>query len=386
MRRRRATFPHSLTLLLPLVAGAMAPLLAAPAAHAREKPCRDSVPYRAGTSGYHTFRIPAITATPEGVLLAFAEGRRNSAADDGDIDLVLRRSFDGGCTWGPLQVVADAGQDTAGNPAPVVDPATGDVVLLSCRTLAGATERDIASGAVDPGVRRVYVQRSSDAGATWTAQRDITDDVKLPNWAWYATGPGHAVALRTGPHRGRLLVPANHSLSDGTTSGGHSLFSDDGGKSWHIGYVSDSLGTVNESTLAELRDGSVYINARDQGKDPAGRRDDAYSADGGRSLSVPFRRQPGLAGPEVQGSVLQATPSAGGALLYSGPSDPAKRRGLQIRTSHDEGRTWQVLRTVSEDPAGYSDLVQSSPSSVGLLYETGTGSSYETIRFTHLTT
>lgn len=385
MKRRRATFPHSLTLLLPLVAGAMAPLLAAPGAQARDKPCTSSVPYRAGASGYHTFRIPAITATRDGVLLAFAEGRRYSAADDGDIDLVLRRSFDGGCTWGPLQVVADAGKDTAGNPAPVVDPATGDIVLLSCRTLGGATERDIVSGAVDPGVRRVYVQRSSDDGATWTPQRDITDDVKPPGWTWYATGPGHAVALRGGPHPGRLLVPANHSLSDGTTSGGHSLYSDDGGRTWHIGYVSDGLGTVNESTLAELPDGSVYINARDQGKDPAGRRDDAYSSDGGGTLSVPFRRQPGLAGPEVQGSVLQTAPSTGGALLYSGPSDPAKRRGMQIRTSRDGGESWRVLRTVSQDPAGYSDLVQSSPTSVGLLYETGTSSSYETIRFTGLT-
>ncbi|MFG2289963.1 hypothetical protein ACGFOU_28305 [Streptomyces sp. NPDC048595] len=68
-----------------------------------------SVPYRAGTEGYTSFRIPAVVRARSGILLAFAEGRVTSAADWGDIDLVLKRSRDGGRSWGPLQQAGLAG-------------------------------------------------------------------------------------------------------------------------------------------------------------------------------------------------------------------------------------------------------------------------------------
>lgn len=68
--------------------------------------------------------------TTEGTLLAFAEGRVLDCGDAGDIDLVVKRSTDGGRTWSPLQVVNEGGGDTHGNPAPVVDRATGRVLLV----------------------------------------------------------------------------------------------------------------------------------------------------------------------------------------------------------------------------------------------------------------
>jgi len=61
---------------------------------------------RAGS--YPVFRIPSLIESAQGTLLAFAEGRA-SIADDGDIDIVLKRSFDGGRTWTRLQVVAENG-------------------------------------------------------------------------------------------------------------------------------------------------------------------------------------------------------------------------------------------------------------------------------------
>jgi sialidase-1 len=346
------------------------------------------VPYRSGDSDYRTFRIPAALQVPDGPLLAFAEGRRHSAADDGDIDLVLRRSFDGGCTWQPLQTVADAGGDTVGNPVPVIDPGSGDVVLLTCRTIGGATQRQVRSGEAAASARRVYVQRSTDDGRTWSPQRDITSAVKPAHWRWYAVGPGHAAALRHGPDRGRLLVPANHSSRTTGRSGAHSLLSDDGGRTWRIGYVSGSVNgplALNESTLAELPDGTVYINARDHDPTADGTRADAYSADGGETLSVPFRPQPLLAGPIVQGSVLQISARAWrGPLLYSGPSAPNRRQVMQVRASHDGGRSWRPVWTASQDPAGYSDLVHTGAITAGLLYETGRRGSHDTIRFTRL--
>ena len=55
--------------------------------------------FRAGENGYHTYRIPALITTAKGTLLAFCEGRRASRSDTGDIDVVLKRSFDNGKTW-----------------------------------------------------------------------------------------------------------------------------------------------------------------------------------------------------------------------------------------------------------------------------------------------
>jgi hypothetical protein len=74
-----------------------------------------------GEGGYNTYRIPAIVRTLSGTLLAFCEGRKNSHSDAGDIDILLRRSFDGGKTWTPTQLVYEEGGTetiTIGNPQP----------------------------------------------------------------------------------------------------------------------------------------------------------------------------------------------------------------------------------------------------------------------------
>jgi sialidase-1 len=137
-------------------------------------------------------------------------------------------------------------------------------------------------------------------------------------------------------------------------------------------------GYVNESTATELPDGRVYFNTRDQNGTSEGTRADAYSLDGGRSLRQAFRPQPTPAGSVVEGSVLQPY---GAPLVYSGPADPSTRAVMTLRTSHDQGATWRPALTLSQLPAGYSDLVQIDARTVGVLYETGTAGPYEKIDF-----
>ncbi|GAA3304486.1 hypothetical protein GCM10020295_55740 [Streptomyces cinereospinus] len=156
MRRPGRAVLTAAALLVPLVPG---PLTAAPPAAAR---CASSVPYTAGTGGYAAYRIPAAVTTGAGTVLAFAEGRRGGAGDSGDIDVVARRSTDGGCTWGRLTVVAAGQGDTRGNPAPVVDPRTGAVVLLTSYNSGAVTEAQIMRG------RR---RRSRAAGCSCSAAR-----------------------------------------------------------------------------------------------------------------------------------------------------------------------------------------------------------------------
>lgn len=347
-----------------------------------------SLPYRAGTDGYTSYRIPALLRTGDGTLLAFAEGRKTSSADAGDIDIVLRRSTDGGLTWGALQVVTSHGADTAGNPCVVVDPASGDVVLLSCRNDASASESSILRG---ENTRRVYVQRSTDHGASFTDPTEITGQVKASWMRWYATGPGTGIALAHSAHAGRLVVPANHSRapaadsSDSGTAPGyygcHGLLSDDGGHTWRIGYTSSNPNgyvNENESAIAELPDGTLYVNSRDQNGTAPGNRADAWSQDAGETLTVSCRAQATITGPIVQGSLLRLPD---GRLVYAGPQHPTERAGMALRTSVDGGITWRLAHQVSGLPAAYSSMAMTDGQTVGLLYETGDWSPYAVIAY-----
>ncbi|WP_129843455.1 sialidase family protein [Streptomyces sp. RFCAC02] len=359
-----------------------------------------SVPFVSGVGGYASYRVPAAVATPEGTVVAFAEGRVGGPSDTGDIDVVARRSEDGGRTWGPPAVVAAGQGDTRGNPSPVVDPRSGRLVLLTTSNDGRATEKAIMRGEVAADrSRRVFVQFGTDDGRAFTAPREITAGAKRPDWRWYATGPGHGIALTGGAHAGRLVVPANHSAAppDGSGDtgeearhyGAHALLSDDGGRTWRVGYTDargDGTLNPNESSVAELPDGRLYFSARDQKGTAPGNRAGAHSSDGGETLDGPgYTMQPTLSAvPVVQGAVLR-TPGPDGTLLFSGPSDPAARRAMTLWRSDDGGAAFARVTTVSAAPAAYSDLVQVDRETVGLLYETGEDGPYESIAFRALT-
>ncbi|GAA3398396.1 hypothetical protein GCM10017752_61320 [Streptomyces roseoviridis] len=277
----------------------------------------------------------------------------------------------------------------------MVDPRSGDVVLVSAGNDGAVTEGTVLRGrATAAGGRRVYVQRSTDDGRSFSAPRDITSSVTKDGWRWYATGPGHALALAHGRYAGRLVVPANHSAAPPPGSpdtgrepryyGAHALLSDDGGHSWRLGYTDEAYeGTVNanESTAAELPDGTLYVSTRDQHGTGPGHRADSRSRDGGATLERPFAPHPGLEEvPVVQGSVLYVA-GPPGLLVLSAPSVPTARTALALWTSADGGRTIGRALTLSHRPAAYSDLVRIDGRTIGVLYETGARDPYETVVF-----
>ncbi|MEU4191164.1 sialidase family protein [Kribbella sp. NPDC026611] len=338
--------------------------------------------FESGGGGYHTFRIPAVVSRGQ-LVLAFCEGRLHGAGDAGEIEVVLRRSLDGGASWLPLQVVSAVAGKTCGNPSPVIDPVSGDIVLVSVENGADADELSLARGTDPVDGRRVFVQRSSDDGATWSPTVEITAKVKPGEWGWYATGPGHGIALRSG----RIVVPANHSsvpvepVEDLVRlNGGHCIYSDDGGVSWSVGFVDRNDGgeiNANETAVAELPDGRLYFNARNhQGTGPA--RVHAWSSNGGLTLDAPYAGIPEVTAPGIQGSVL-CLPD--GRLLLSTPVDPSVRRELTVFVSPDAGATWKPALVVHEGMAGYSDLVLMDDGTVGIFYEAGATSSFATLRF-----
>jgi sialidase-1 len=341
-----------------------------------EDAARTVAVFEAGEDGYASFRIPAVVLAGNGDLLAFAEGRVGSSADDGDVDLVVKRSTDDGATWGPLQVVADNGPDFIGNPAPVVDPASGRILVLGITKDGDDTEAEILTGTGED-TNRPFVVTSDDDGATWTEPTDLTEQAKAPPWRWYSTGPGHAIVLERGEHTGRIVVPANHSHPTGGY-GAHVITSDDGGATWQIGAVdTPPVGSPrhpNESMAVELGDGTMLFTARDQLGTDRWHRLQTTSSDGGSTFDRPYTDVVGLVAPVVQASILRVEPSdgpEGGVLVFSAPSDAEERVDLRLRLSDDDGDTWTDGLLVAEGPAGYSDLVALPGGALGVLHESG---------------
>jgi sialidase-1 len=333
----------------------------------------------AGDGGYHTYRIPSAILAPNGTLLAFAEGRRGGAGDAGDIDLVLRRSHDGGRSWAPLQIIGDNGPNTFGNPCAVVDARTNTVWLLTTQNRGTDREKDIIAGTSD-GSRTVWVMRSQDDGVSWSTPVEITSSVKARDWTWYATGPGVGIQTRDG----RLVVPANHAEAQTGIHRSHLFFSDDGGKSWTLGATSDA-GT-NESQVVELADGRLLLNMRNHPPKPDNFRMIARSDDGGRTLSaaVPDRA---LIEPPAQASLIRFSTAKArdqNRLLFANPASAARER-MTVRVSDDEGLTWPVSRVVHDGPAAYSSLVVLPDGTIGVLFERGDRSPYERLTLARFT-
>ncbi|MFD4628793.1 exo-alpha-sialidase [Streptomyces sp. NPDC058284] len=396
LRARLRPFRAAAAVLTAVAVGALLPVPSAQAlraAPAETPPFEQQVLFKASQDpGYACFRIPAVVRTVKGTLLAFAEGRVNDCGDAGDIDLVLKRSHDGGRTWGPLQVISEGAGDTHGNPAPVVDRRSGRILLAETYN----TGRTDGKNCDVPCDRTPHLQYSDDDGSSWSAPRDLSDQILPEDWnSWYATGPVHGIQLTRGRHAGRLVLTANTETWDGgrvTANHAALIVSDDGGDHWKIGatdsYPIPPEGTFrqkpSEMTITERPDGAVYVSGREQDGTDLGHRTHTVSRDGGDSFVAPFRAIPDLYTPQVQGSTLRF----GGRMLLACPADPDRRRTMQIRSSYDGGRTWDSVdrgTTVTADWSGYSDMVRADGEHVGLLYEGGAVDARDEIRFARFT-
>ncbi|NOY41610.1 MAG: exo-alpha-sialidase [Planctomycetes bacterium] len=319
-----------------------------------------------GVDGYLSIRIPAIVQATNGDLLAFAEGRLNDPGNTGNTDMLLKRSTDGGHTWGSLQIIDNNLGWTMGNPSPVVstlDPVNPGRVWLTYN-------RENSD---------IFTRYSDDNGATWSSRTDITTSVKDPAWLHFANGPGHAIELTRGPNAGRLVIPANFGLaSDPSLLGQNLFYSDDYGITWQSGASETPTSSAdlfpNENSVTELVNGDLYVNARVQNGTPGNTRAIATSTDGGETYSGPFTVDPQFNTPVVQNSVVRfAATDEGDAqniLLYSGPVGTV-RENLTLRVSYDEGTTWVDDTLIHPGPAAYSDLVKLDSQEFGVLYEAG---------------
>jgi sialidase-1 len=329
--------------------------------------------WKSGEDGYHTYRIPALVTTTSGTLLAVCEGRKNSHSDQGEIHLLAKRSEDQGKNWTPAEVVWRDGENTCGNPCLLVDQDTGTIWLFATHNRGSDRQPAIRAGK-SQGTRTCWVLSSTDDGRTWSSPQDITATTKKPQWSWYATGPGVGVQLRLGEHRGRLLVPCDHSERKKQGTFSHVIYSDDHGRTWQLGgRVEKPL--YNECQLVELTDGRLMLNMRNEldkkNHDPNLHRAIAFSSDGGKSWTeaTPDRSLPE---PGCQSSLIRCLPATESQrpwLLHSNPADHLERKRLTVRLSKDDGYSWVASRVLFQKDAAYSCLAMLSNDTAACLFE-----------------
>ncbi len=301
------------------------------------------------------YRIPALAVTPGGSLIAAIDERVPSCGDlkwNRDINIVIRRSTDGGITWSPAVRVADFpdGQ-SASDPSMITDPATGNVWLFY-----NFMDHDAA-----PGIYRFHVMSSEDNGLTWSEPTDITSQVAPDDWEedfmFLTSGQG------TVTRDGRML----HTMVN-LDKGLHLIESTDHGASWHL--LPAAITPADESKILELPDGRWMISSRVNGQ---GCRHIHISEDNGRTWTgFP---EPQLPDPGCNGAIafypFFNTTDPAGCLLSVNAADPDDRADLTLRYSLDQGLTWSDGLLLHEGDCGYSDITVLPSGHIAVFFEHG---------------
>ncbi len=326
---------------------------------------------------YASIRIPDII-NANGTLVAMAEGRYQDT-DQGQNDLIVSISKDGGRTWSKPVVAAASKGATFNNPCLIYDRKNNQVVLFFQRYPEGVKERtkDIPTGWKDERCIRNFVCFTKN-GKKWTKPRDITRFTKNDGVTITCSGPNPGVQLTRGEHKGRLVVPLNEGPFGNWTLA--AAYSDNGGKTWSIGKKSDAGRGINEVSIVETEEGGLFVVSRAWGGNV---RKVAYSADGGESWG-PVNDHHELPSPNCQNGLTRysyaddAALGSRGRILFSSPTN-GRTNGV-IKMSYDDGKTWPVSKSVGNGNYAYSVLCPVKPGVAGVLFEVN-GAPIRHIRF-----
>jgi sialidase-1 len=354
--------------------------------------------------GVHTYRIPGLVTTKAGSLLAIYDVRRDLARDlQGDIDIGLSRSTDGGRTWEPMRIAMDRGE-WGGLPqkfngisdACILVDRNSDNIFLAATWMHGVLDPDTgrwienlsasstewnhqwrAKGS-QPGfdvkqTSQFMLAKSNDDGRTWSELINLTRLGKQEDWWLWAPAPGNGITLADGT----LVFPTQGRDRDGA-SFSNITWSKDGGATWTTS--KPAARNTTECAVVQLDDGSLMLNMRDN------KNRGNTSANNGRNIAITrdlgetWQEHPtshgALIEPTCMGSLHKHVYIENGKskslLLFSNPSSKTARVNQTIKVSFDNGQTWPEEYWILLDEGrgrGYSCLTSIDEQTIGILYE-----------------
>jgi sialidase-1 len=337
---------------------------------------QQTVVWEEKADGHLAHFVYGLTATRKGTILAFAEARISSGADDSAHHIVMKTSKDKGLTFSASKIVVESKNgESYANPTIVEDRSTNTLFLFYARNYTN----DSTS---------VFFTKSIDDGQTWSASTEITlmFSKNAHHWTFHLPGPGHGIQLKNK----RLVVPIWHrrSIRFAATErnyGVNCLYSDDHGKTWHLG-GDTPVGQLNESQIVEQKNGDLLLIGRTIKAQKGSNQAKVWSKDGGRTWSQELVYDEGLTGPACDIGLIDYK-NRSDILLVSQPAGPKKRIELTIRLSLDGGKTWKINKLLVSGYATYSDIAILPDNTILCLYGNGgTGHMPNTVsiaRFTY---
>lgn len=352
----------------------------------------------------HTYRIPGLTTTSKGTLLASYDVRRDLRRDlQGDLDIGISRSTDGGQTWEPMRIALDMGTwgdlpekfNGVSDACLLADTNSGDVYVAGLwmygvinkegKWVEGLTEESEdwnhqwKNKASQPGfgvkeTSQFMIAKSEDDGVTWSEPVNITRMGKKEEWWLYAPGPGHGMVMENGtlvfPTQGRTKIGEPFS---------NITYSTDHGKTWKSSNAAYT--NTTESMVVQLDDGSLMLNMRNnrnrKNKSDTNGRAIAVTSDMGETWEEHATSQGALIEPTCMASLHKHVYQEGGekksVLLFSNPNSKFSRDHMTIKVSFDNGETWPEENWLLLDEArgrgGYSCITTVDEETIGILYE-----------------
>ena len=233
----------------------------------------------------------------------------------------------------------------------------------------------------------LWMSYSDDDGKTWSAPQDITPMVKADWMKFLGVGPGVGITLRTGPHKGRIVVPVYTTNRTNHLNGSQSsriIYSDDHGKTWHMGGgVNDNRtlydGTVvdsstmsnyyaqnTEASVVQLNNGDLKLFMRGLTEDLQV----ATSHDGGLTWDNNVERYD-VPDVYVQMAATHTVQNGKEYILLANANGPGRKNGyIRVARVEEDGQlTWLHHHLIQEGEYAYNSLQQIGPDEFGLLYE-----------------
>ncbi|MFT7811341.1 sialidase-1 [Arapaima gigas] len=334
-----------------------------------------------GAGQVNTYRIPILTFTPKGSLLAFSEARKSSSNDYGAKFIALRRSTDRGATWSPTSFIVNDGtlDDGLNLGSVVVDEETGSLFLLY----------SLCFHHYHCSPSSTMLVESVDDGLSWSKPRNLSIQLGVKS---FVPGPGYGIQKRYPPAVGRLVVCGHGSIEG---DGVFCVLSDDHGKTWRNGAALKSIPynqpkldldfNPDECQPVEMEDGTIVINVRNNNNYHCRCRVVVHSSDGGESLPVEnlvFDKM--LVDPAVAAGALQKE----GVMYFTNPANTQHRVNLTLRWSLSNGTLWEKDAVqIWAGPSGYSAMTSlkgehpEDKKYIYVIYEKGYRDYDETISF-----